>query len=247
MSAVMHEEAANGNGRKLKTATPKTPRSAAVVIPELDTITVDIWVRGTSELIENKWASKAVQQMTDKQTGEASAGKESKNPDENFLDSLYILKMGKIVGKFADGERTADGHPDVRIEGGKFGFPSVGFKSSMVDACTSLKKSITKIQARQSFHVLGELTEIFGAPRMRQDMVRLNGKTADIRFRGAFPEWCAKLRINYNRRALSASQLTNLLNVAGYAVGIGEFRPSKNGPYGRFEVCSEKDAREFLK
>jgi len=241
---MVNEEAVNGRKR----SAVKVPAATAVIIPELDTATINVWIRGTSELIENKWATKAVRQMIDKQIGEASQGKEPKNPDENFLESLYILKMGKIVGKFADGERSDDGHPNVRIEGGRFGFPSVGFKAAMVDACTSLKKSITKVQARQSFHVLGELTEIFGTPRMRQDMVRLNGQTADIRFRGAFPEWAAKLQINYNRRALSVSQLTNLLNVAGYAVGVGEFRPSKNGPYGRFEVCaSEKEAKANLK
>lgn len=227
------EEHINGNGKKAA-ATPMT-------IPDLDLQRFTVWIVGDSELIQHKWAKKAIAMMLGKQTGEATAGKEPKNPQVDFLDSLYCIKPGNVVGDFES--RTEDGHPAVMIEGGKFAFPSVAFKAAMVDACTSLKKAITKVQARQSFHILGELTEIFGQPRMRLDMVRLNGQTSDIRFRGGFPQWAASLAISYNTRVLSDQQLINLLNVAGFGVGVGEWRPEKNGPYGRFHVGTAAEVK----
>jgi hypothetical protein len=42
--------------------------------------------------------------------------------------------------------------------------------------------------------------------------------------------------IKFNTSAISAEQVANLLNVAGFGVGIGEWRPERNGSYGRFHV-----------
>ncbi len=117
----------------------------------------------------------------------------------------------------------------------------------MVEACTSLKKAITKVAARQSFHIGGELTRVYGQPRMRQDMVRLNGVTADVRFRGGFPTWAAQLMIRFNARVLSCDQIVNLLNTAGFGVGVGEWRPEKNGPYGCFHVGTDAEGKEVAK
>ncbi len=46
-----------------------------------------------------------------------------------------------------------------------------------------------------------------------------------------------------NSGAISAEQIANLLNTAGFGVGIGEWRPEKNGSYGRFHVASTEEAR----
>jgi hypothetical protein len=118
----------------------------------------------------------------------------------------------------------------------RFTFPSVAFKNAAVEACTSLGKSITKVAARQCFHVCGEFAEIHGHPRMREDMVRLNGQTADIRFRGGFPEWSITLLVRYNARVLTAEQVVNVFNVAGFGVGVGEWRSEKDGSFGLFHV-----------
>jgi len=67
-------------------------------------------------------------------------------------------------------------------------------------------------------------------------MVRLNGKTADIRHRGEFKEWSADLEVQYNEDWISAEQIANLISLAGFSVGVGEWRPEKNGQYGTFEI-----------
>ena len=105
-----------------------------------------------------------------------------------------------------------------------------------VAACTSIG-GITKVQARQAFHIDGEYAVIEGSePRMREDMVRVGMGTADIRYRAEFPEWAATLDITYNARSISAEQLVAMFDAGGFGTGIGEWRPERDGQYGRFHV-----------
>jgi len=67
-------------------------------------------------------------------------------------------------------------------------------------------------------------------------MVRLNGQTSDIRFRGQILDWSATLLVSHNVNVVSFDHLINMLSTAGYGVGIGEWRPERDGTFGRFEV-----------
>ena len=89
---------------------------------------------------------------------------------------------------------------------------------------------------RGAFHVIGEMVTLNGEPSMREDMVRLPNRSADIRYRGQFVEWSATVPLQVNTSSLSIEQIANLFYIAGFAVGVGDWRPEKNGQYGRFEV-----------
>jgi hypothetical protein len=87
---------------------------------------------------------------------------------------------------------------------------------------------------------------ILGAePAMREDMVRVGMGTADLRYRGEFADWHAKLLVRYNANVLSESQILNIINVAGFAVGVGEWRPEKDGMNGMFHVATEADFKKL--
>jgi hypothetical protein len=170
--------------------------------------------------IVNQFSKKAQQMMLDKQMKKAGTGKEAKDPLQQFEDSLY---------KFADGKRT--------------GFPAVGFKAAMVRAGKQLGFTMTDLRGR--FYVMadeGDLIEIKGEPHIRQDMVRLATGVADVRFRGEYSAgWTAEIKIRYYKNAISAEQLAQLLQLAGFACGIGEWRPEKSnsGMFGLFELVTE--------
>lgn len=189
----------------------------AIELPRLDLQRLSIVLIGDSPLICHAWSKKAREQMLDKQMKKARAKKDAKDPQRDFEESLY------------------------RLDSGGYGFPAVAFKSAMVGACRFVE-GVKMTEARGAFHVVGEMVPIEGEPTPREDMVRVGMGTADIRFRGEFKTWRAILDIQYNGAAMSAEQIVNLLNVAGFGVGVGEWRPERNGSYGRFHVATEQES-----
>lgn len=195
-----------------------------VEIPEINLRTMKLTIVGDSSLIVHAWSEKAKKMILDKQMKKATTAKEAKDPWIDFCESLYWL----------------DGMPDKPTEEdiatARFGFPACGFKAAAVDAGYQQGILAKKTTARGAFHIVGDMVEIKGTPTMREDMVRIGMGTADIRYRGEFKEWSAELTIRYNPNVMSAEQIVNLINMGGFANGIGEWRPSKDGSFGTFHV-----------
>lgn len=188
----------------------------AIELPRLDLQRLTVALVGDSPLICHAWSAKSKREMLDKQMKKAKQKREAKDPQRDFEESLY------------------------KLDGGGYGFPAVAFKSAMVGACRFVE-GVKMTEARGAFHVVGEMVPIEGEPTRREDMVRVGMGAADIRFRGEFKTWRAILDIQYNAAAISAEQIVNLLNVAGFGVGVGEWRPERDGSYGRFHVATEKE------
>lgn len=210
----------------------------SIELPRLDIRMMEVQLIGDSPLIVHAWSEKAKREMLQKQMKAAKGAKEAKNPKADYEAAMYRL-------------------PD-----GGFGFPSVAFKAAAVTAGTSVA-GLTKIAARQAFHILGEDVDVKGAfegssarinlvriegapPTMREDMVRVGLGTADLRYRPEFPFWFANVLVRYNANVLSESQILNLINTAGFAVGVGEWRPEKDGQSGMFHVAAEGEVEKLL-
>ena len=179
----------------------------------LDIREFTIIIVGDSPLICHAWSEKAKKSIRDKQQKKAATKKETRDPEAEFKSSLYPMP---------------DGHG--------FGFPAVAFKSAAVDACSHVD-GITKVVARGAFHINEALLKIEGdEPTMREDMVRLAMGVADLRFRGEFKQWKVTIPLRYNASVISTEQIVNLFNTGGFAVGIGEMRPARNGSFGMFHV-----------
>lgn len=209
-------------------------KNAVVEVPRLNIETVELRLVGLSPLVTHKWSDKAKRLMEQKQQKKAKQAREAKVPAHDFVSALYWLDGEPEMPSDAD-EAMALALESVK--GARFGFPTVAFKASAV-AGAGFVDGITKVGTRGSFHVLGEFAEIeSGPPLMRQDMVRVGMGTADIRYRPEFTEWATTLSIQLNTSAMSVEQMVNLFNVGGFACGVGEFRPEKNGPWGRYTVA----------
>lgn len=209
-----------------------TKSNTAIELPRIEIRLMDVTVIGDSPLIVHAWSQKAKLEMLGKQMKKATGAREAKDPVADFEASLY------------------------RLADGGYGFPSVAFKAAAVTAITSVA-GMTKVAARQAFQILGEdvdvkgafegtmarqnLVRLSGAPTMREDLVRVGMGTADIRYRGEFADWSARLLVRFNANVLSEAQILNILNVAGFGVGVGEWRPEKDGSHGTFHVATEAD------
>lgn len=199
-----------------------TTPMAGLSLIGLDLVTVALKVQGLSGLICHAWSAKMKQQMLDKQMGIASKGKARRDPNADYEAAFY------------------------RMPNGKPGFPGLGFKAATVTAVTSLGKEFTKVAARQAFHIKlqpgCDLVEIHHPkdvpPVMREDMVRVGMGAADLRFRPEFVVWGVVLTITHNQRVMSTHQLINLINLGGFSVGVGDWRPERDGDKGRYEVVN---------
>ena len=176
---------------------------------------INLEIEGDSSLIVHAWSAKAKKEMLDKQMKKAKTAKDAKDPQRDYEEAFYRL-------------------PD-----GKPGFPTIAFKQAAVSAGGRFSDGLKMTELRGAFFIDGELAEIKGEPNMREDMVRVGMGTADIRYRPEFKAWKVTLPIKYNADKISLEQLVNLFNLAGFGVGVGEWRPEKDGQYGMFHVVTK--------
>jgi hypothetical protein len=191
---------------------PKGTVEKAVVQP-IDIGTFEITLVGDSPLIVHAWAAKTKIEMLEsmQRKTKVKGSRPVRNPEQEYKDSLYPLP------------------------GGGYGFPSIGVKGAAVSACRSVA-GVAMTEARGTFHINGEFVRIKGEPTMREDMVKVGMGSADLRYRAEFKEWSMTFQVRYNRSMLTAEQIINLFNIAGFGNGIGEWRPQRNGAFGMFHV-----------
>lgn len=192
-----------------------------VVIEQPSVLSVALEVSGTADLIQNAFSQKAIEQMLRKHMG-ISVQREAKKPREQIE------------------------HATIRNTEGAVCMSPVAFKAAMISASAAIK-TLKKTQLRTSLFVEGSGIPISYAEMVpRMDMVRTAGigRTPDVRFRPSFRDWTARLVIQFSD-TLTVQTVVDLLNRAG-TVGVGEWRPEKNGVYGTFRVTRNiTDAQEI--
>ena len=128
--------------------------------------------------------------------------------------------------------------------------PCVAVKKAMLSATTQLK-SLKKTTGRISFFVEGQSLPIAFKPSQskaaidlgmagiepRMDITRCSGpgRTPDVRFRPQYNDWSLKFVIQFNSDTLSAETIQQLVDLAG-RVGLGEWRPERDGTFGQFKI-----------
>lgn len=218
----------------------KKTTSEVLEIRPVEIERVNITIVGDSPLIVHAWSEKAKRQMLEAQMKVTKTkGRDPKNPIEDFIDSMYWVTDKPP-------EATLEAFEAAVAAGAKWGFPALAIKQAAISGgfrCNVLKD---KVSSKGAFFIEGvqvggdQLAIIEGdAPVMREDMVRVGMGTADIRYRGEFRNWCADLTVSFNRNGpVTLEQIINLINLGGYTVGIGEWRPEKDGMNGMFHVMT---------
>lgn len=203
----------------------KASAAVSIEIPPLQTEEIIVRVVGDTPLIVHRFGKKARDEMAGVQQGKAKQKKPPKDPKACARDCLYVIPK-------------RHGKPE------RYGFPAAGFRKACVRAANLCDVPMT--QARQLLRIMpvevedGNMIplEYERLEECHEDPVRLNGKKADLRYRPYFHGWSAMLKITYLANVITAGQIVNLLNTAGFAVGIGDWRPEKDGSNGCFHVES---------
>lgn len=185
-----------------------------VSIPQitLQRMTVTLRSREGSSVIVHRFSKKDAESMLAKQTGKAKAKKAPRDIKAEYEGCFY--------------DKSARGKHQV---------PTIWFKKAAINAAHTFV-DFERTKAKGAFFVLGDYVEIEGKPHMREDTVRLDSGVAMQRFRPAFDTWSVTLKIEFNPNIISDAQLIHLLEMAGFSVGVGDWRPEKTGDHGRFFV-----------
>lgn len=181
---------------------------------------VRVRARGDSTFLSHRFGEAARAAIRDKQAKVAKkGGRPKREPERDFHESIYWVDEGKT----------------------RCGIPAAAFKKAMVRAANDAGMKMT--DARRWFFVRGcednpRLVAIEdAAPALREDTVTV-GMGTDLRYRAEFSAWAATVEVEFDDTLISAEQLVNLLNRAGFSVGVGDWRPEKDGDHGRFEVVA---------
>lgn len=130
-----------------------------------------------------------------------------------------------------------------RLEDGGLYFPSIGFRSALWTGASGRK--IGKMTARnavaQAVFNIDDKTLIVNPETGEQItdyeilVTRVVVQKSGIhRARPMIAKWGAVLNLEIDTDVLGPSEVAQGLNIAGRAVGVGDWRPEKRGPYGRF-------------
>lgn len=183
-----------------------------IEIPEIKLRTMIVGITGETPLLTNRFGEKARQKIEDKQQKKAKGAKEARKPEEECADACHMISQNV------------------------YGFPAVGIKKALVVAGGRFAdEKMTHL--RGVINVMGDLIEIkAGKPKMRSDTVRLATGITSIAYRPMFMPWEMEIPIRFNSSIIGESQILNLFQIAGFAVGLGAWRPECNGTFGTFKI-----------
>lgn len=200
----------------------------------------EMWLVGDTPLITHAWSEKAKIEMLQKQVKATKSGKEARDPERDFLNSLY--QMGE----------------------GRYGFPVTGVKNCILSAAHK-DKGIARSSVLGALFLDAEmirtmpglagavcdmpLVQIHGSkPEMREDMVRIGAglqKISNLAYRAQFTVWALKISGRFNPAVLTAEALTFLIQESGISSGLGEWRNERKGIFGSFHLANAEEEKAW--
>ena len=227
-------------------ATKKNADVVQIVPPKFKE--VEITIRGLTPLMTNPFGNKARISLPDAPEVEKPKIKTKAHDPviayNTMMDSLYWLTEKPQAG--ADEEEAEAIWESVK-DSAAFGFPVTGIKQSIITGAYRAGLDVKMTELRASFWLRGgtekgtqDLAEIVSAPPvLRVDIGRNSGMTRSAKhcIRPEFAEWEIPLILKYIENGrYTLDQLMNLVNYGGFASGIGEWRPEKDGQHGMYEL-----------
>lgn len=200
---------------------PEETAGATINIDRIAAETILVPISGTSPLIVHRFSEKAKRQMLDAMQGRKSP-KTNKDPVAEYEAAFY------------------------KFEDGGYGLPVTAFKQATVGGAR-FYSGVTMRELKQYLFMRGEigvdgqgLARIEGTPRMREDVVRVGRGGTDLRYRPEFTEWRTILSVTYVTSSLTRQSVLSLIDAGGMGVGVGEWRPERDGDFGCYRIDPDR-------
>lgn len=183
---------------------------------------IEVKIEGVSPLLQNRFTDAAALAVSN---GSSSALQGSKPPPrEQAQAKLYVDSNGLPV------------------------IPSPNLLACLVDAGRHLKAGKSKVSTMRSSLVPAGIQiqeiELPITPRKwecdsRPVVVPSTGGRI-VAHRPRFDEWSVKFTLDVDPDVFGERIVRELVDIGGKRCGLGDFRPARRGPFGRFKVVSWK-------
>ena len=162
------------------------------------------------------------------------------------MDMAVLEKYNKIKSKQSYTKDDISEEEKVKVkfyytEDEQFGIPARAIYNSMIRGSSYLFdiKQGGMRNIKEGVTVMGDILPLkFKKQKVITHWGRTSGMKGSPRkiMRNAFEDWEVELTIQFNKANLSAEQIVNVLNWAGFHIGVGGFRKEKTGNFGSFHV-----------
>ncbi len=164
------------------------------------------------------------------------------NPASMVIDTAVKVKAKKIYDSKEEAE--AGTYKDTA---GRYVFPTMAFRSSLLEGLKGKKinkmsapnfvSACVSINDQQEFVTLCDPATFEPLTSYTVDVRRVVIQRAGVmRSRPRFEKWACILSLQLDVDSLTPKLIEESLNNAGAMIGVGDFRPSKKGMFGKFKA-----------
>lgn len=204
-------------------------KTQVIELQEINVRTAEITIAGDGDLVLNKMNDPTARALTDQRKDKA---KKLEKPDlwESIITSMHWYK-----GK------PTDFSEEALLKALKENAPCItafGLRKSFGDAVVrnGIDTYATKFMASVNIPASGGLIPITFAEHFIDEKLMSPKKGSPVlAYLTRFSGWSAKFDIQYTENMFGIEQIVNIINLAGFGLGIGSGRSSG---YGRYHVES---------
>lgn len=206
-------------------------KTQEITLHTLAPIQLDVTIVGDGDLVLNKMNDVTVKQLTDKRKNKAK-DIEVPNMWEEIITSMHWYNS-----------KPTDFSEDGLIKALEENAPCItafGLKKSFGDAVVraEIDKYKTKFDANVNIMAKNNLVPITFAGHYVDEKLMSPKKGSPVLVHlNRFSGWRAPFTVSFMENVYSAEQILNIINLAGFGIGIGSGRSSG---YGRYHIESVK-------
>jgi len=186
-----------------------------IIVPQLNLGMIKVKIKGKTPLLMDSFPESVRKEILEKQIGNTKGKKKLRDLDWEFENAIH------------------------RISDDVIGFPAAGFKSAMIESTSFVgsrdfsKKLLKGIQIINS-----EENDLIPIKYKKLSKLKHYPKDSNTKISPMLEDWECELHIQFDQNNVSANDLVNLLNYAGFYYGIGIWSPRSKcgGKYGMYEV-----------
>lgn len=188
-------------------------------------VLIDVTIEGTTPLLCNRFTDAAAMAATGGDRPAAPAGDKG-TPREQAEGKLYIGHNGKVM------------------------IPQPNIFRCIIDAGTFFKCGKNKVTTQKS-SIIPACIEIQGIeiPIQHKDPWEVDTRAVRnpstggrfLCYRPSFNDWRLSFVLSVDTDLMNVKLVRQIIDAAGKRIGLGDFRPDRKGPFGKFVVTLWKE------